>query len=418
MSSNPNWHIDRVLDRPGPFTDEAFVGGQTARDFLQNECKILVIGAGGLGCEILANLSKMGFRDIHVIDMDTIDISNLNRQFLFRDADVGKPKATVAAEFIMRRCPEVKVTPYYGKIQDKDEAYYKQFNIIICGLDSIPARRWINATLVQMVDEDDPESLKPMIDGGTEGFRGQARVILPTINACYECSLDMHTPPTAFPICTIASTPRLPEHCIEWASVIEWPRVFGDKKLDNDDPDHIQWLYEQASERANKYKIEGVTWQSTQGVVKRIIPAIASTNAIIAAACCNEAFKLATTSAPSLDNYMMFTGNVGIYTHTFSLDRKPDCPVCGSETLESDVNGDWTLQEFIDSLIERPDTQVKKPSLLIGTRKLYFQAPPQFEKQTRPNLSKKISELCQAGDTITIQDSAYPFAIYVKVNFS
>jgi hypothetical protein len=58
---------------------------------------------------------------------------------------------------------------YYGKIQDHDEAYYKSFNMIITGLDSVEARRWINATLVGMVDEDDPESLKPLIDGGTEG---------------------------------------------------------------------------------------------------------------------------------------------------------------------------------------------------------------------------------------------------------
>ena len=138
-----------------------------------------ISGAGGLGCEILKNLALSGFKDIHVIDMDTIDVSNLNRQFLFRAADVGKYKAETAAAFVEKRVKGVRITPYCGKIQDKDEAYYMQFAMIVCGLDSIEARRWINATLVGMVDENNPDSMKPLIDGGTEGFKGQARVIFP-----------------------------------------------------------------------------------------------------------------------------------------------------------------------------------------------------------------------------------------------
>lgn len=59
---------------------------------------------------------------------------------------------------------------YHGKIQDKDDDYYMQFNLVICGLDSVDARRWMSATLVNLVDQDNPESLKPMVDGGTEGL--------------------------------------------------------------------------------------------------------------------------------------------------------------------------------------------------------------------------------------------------------
>ncbi|KAJ3877312.1 hypothetical protein F5051DRAFT_453178 [Lentinula edodes] len=187
----------------------------------------------------------------------------------------------------MNRVPGVLVAPTRTRLLSPIEPTY---------LDSLEARRWINATLVNLVDPENPESLKPLIDGRyafwdslvqrsrskLAGYKGQARVILPTITSCYECSLDMLNKPTAFPICTIANMPRLPEHCIEWASVLQWPRVHGDKKMDTDNPDDISWLYAVASVQAKEFKIEGVTWSLTQGVVKNIIPAIASTNAIIA----------------------------------------------------------------------------------------------------------------------------------------
>lgn len=84
---------------------------------------------------------------------------------------MGKYKAEVAAAFVEKRVKGVSITPHNNKIQDFDEEFYMQFQIIVCGLDSIEARRWINAALVNMIDEDNPESLKPMIDGGTEGKR-------------------------------------------------------------------------------------------------------------------------------------------------------------------------------------------------------------------------------------------------------
>jgi ubiquitin-activating enzyme E1 C len=103
-------HIYTYLERTGPFASEGFEPGAETKEFLHT-CKVLVIGAGGLGCELLKNLSLSGFQDIHVIDMDTIDLSNLNRQFLFKESDIGKSKAIVAAEFIQKRVPGCQVTP-------------------------------------------------------------------------------------------------------------------------------------------------------------------------------------------------------------------------------------------------------------------------------------------------------------------
>ncbi|KAI0277094.1 hypothetical protein BC826DRAFT_928072, partial [Russula brevipes] len=191
-----------------------------------------------------------------------------------------------------------------------------------------------------------------------------------------------------------------------------------EKTLDTDDPDHISWLYNVALKRAKEFNIEGVTWSLTQGVVKHIIPAIASTNAIIAASCCNEAFKIATSSAAYLKNYFMFMGTESVYSHTFEHERRDDCPVCGGESLEISISKSWTVDRFIEMLVEKQDIQIKKPSLSTQTKQIYFQAPPQLEAATRPNLEKKVSELVPDGGDVTVTASTLPFSLSLRITYT
>jgi ubiquitin-activating enzyme E1 C len=228
----------------------------------------------------------------------------------------------------------------------------------------------------------------------------------------------MHAPRPAVPLCTLATIPRQPQHCIEWAHIIAWEEHRKDDTLDTDDPEHITWLYQKALARAKEFNIPGVTYSLTQGVVKNIIPAIASKNAIIAASCCNEAFKLATNCNKWLDNYMMYSGDEGIYTYTFSVDKKDDCPVCGNLPRSLNVNPNMTLQEFIDSLAERAEAQLKKPTIRTEKTSLYYQSPPSLEEQTRHNLRKKMSELVANGEEVAVSDPAFQITFRYKLSYA
>lgn len=410
--------LNFLLSRSSTFVPHFEPAPIEERDQWREDTRVLVIGAGGLGCEILKDLALSGFKNIDVIDMDTIDLSNLNRQFLFRRKDIGRPKSVVAAEFINNRVQGVHVEAHNADITTMDPSFYQQFHMVIAGLDSIKARRWISSMLVSLVEKDendewDQATIIPLIDGGTESLQGQARVVLPRLTSCLECSLNLHTAdPLNFQLCTLANRPRQPEHCIayvlhQWQEnhYEEWKNV----KLDKDDPVHMTWIYERAKERAEQFNITGVTFKLTQGVVKRIIPAIASTNAIISAVCVNEAFKIATQAGKYLKNYMSYSGAAGVYTNTFEYAVNPECPVCCNVPVTIDVDPEHSLEDFMEALKKNPRFQLSAPSLSAGTgsglKNLFLQGKVGYAA-TKDNLPKKMSTLVSNGDSITVTDPA------------
>lgn len=186
--------------------------------------KLLVVGAGGIGCEILKNLVLLGFRDIVCIDLDTIDVSNLNRQFLFRKRHVDQPKAIVASEVVQEFGAninsKVNIEARHANIKDPEYnvEFFSTFAAVLNCLDNVSARRHVNRLCLA--------SKVPLIEAGTTGYLGQTTVYRKGDTECYEC--QPKATPKQYPVCTIRSTPEEPVHCIVWAKEV-FKQLFGPK---------------------------------------------------------------------------------------------------------------------------------------------------------------------------------------------
>jgi adenylyltransferase/sulfurtransferase len=145
--------------------------------------KIVVIGAGALGNEILKNLALMGVGNVFIADFDTIERSNLSRSVLFRERDKDRKKAEVAAEAIRDIYPGIKAHWFHGDvIYDLGLGVFHWADVVIAGLDNREARLAVNRACFK--------TNTPMIDGATEVLQGVVRVFVPPDGACYECSLS------------------------------------------------------------------------------------------------------------------------------------------------------------------------------------------------------------------------------------
>eukprot|EP00924_Labyrinthula_sp_SR-Ha-C_P008653 augustus_masked-scaffold_37-processed-gene-2.21-mRNA-1 protein AED:0.04 eAED:0.04 QI:0/-1/0/1/-1/1/1/0/609 len=187
--------------------------------------KILLIGAGGIGCELLKNLVLCGFQHIFVVDLDSIDISNLNRQFLFSRADVGKAKATSAALAVKKffqKINKTEIDPFYGNVKEEKFGveFYKSFDVVLNALDNVSARQHVNRLCMA--------AGVPLLDSGTTGYLGQVGIMKKGLTKCYDCEIKPVEKKT-YPICTIRNTPDKPVHCVVWSKEVV-KLLFGNEK--------------------------------------------------------------------------------------------------------------------------------------------------------------------------------------------
>ena len=144
--------------------------------------KVLVVGAGALGNEIVKNLALLGVGNLFIADLDRIENSNLSRSILYRESDNGRPKAIAAAEAARDIFPDLRAQHFDGNVvYDLGLGVFRWADVILAGLDNREARLAINRSAWK-VD-------RPWVDGAIEQIQGCSRVFVPD-GPCYECTMS------------------------------------------------------------------------------------------------------------------------------------------------------------------------------------------------------------------------------------
>lgn len=200
------------------YDSQIAVFGKDFHEKIKN-LNVFLVGSGAIGCEMLKSWAMMGLGSgpkgkITIADMDTIEKSNLNRQFLFRPKDVGRNKSEVAAAAVAAMNPDLK-----GKIESKlekvghetehifDDKFWNGLDFVTNALDNVDARTYVDRRCIFYQ--------KPLLESGTLGTKGNTQVVVPRLTESYSSSQD--PPEKAIPLCTLRSFPNKIDHTIAWA---------------------------------------------------------------------------------------------------------------------------------------------------------------------------------------------------------
>uniref|UniRef100_A0A8C9T7J2 E1 ubiquitin-activating enzyme n=1 Tax=Scleropages formosus TaxID=113540 RepID=A0A8C9T7J2_SCLFO len=197
--------------------------------------KYFLVGTGAIGCELLKNFALIGLgaaEDGHitVTDMDSIEKSNLNRQFLFTSEDIGRLKSETAMQAILKMNPSMHITAHQNRVDPESEEVYgnkffSSLDGVAAALDNLEARVYLDGRCVQ--------HQKPLLEGGTLGTRGHTTVVVPFLTDSY--GVPGSSLQKAIPLCTLKNFPYLIEHTLQWAR------------------DEFEGLFKQVPENVNQY---------------------------------------------------------------------------------------------------------------------------------------------------------------------
>jgi len=255
---------------------------------------IFIAGVGALGSIVALNLAVMGVGKLILCDYDTVEISNLSRQIVFFEDDIGKYKVEAAKNNLMHWNSNVKIITYNTKLQKLDRSIFEKCDVIIDGLDTFSARRYLNSVAISVN--------KPLIHGGLFGWFGNVQFVIPKKTACLECQ------------------PLIPQNRLQKPCTPPGQVRREETQINNE--------------------------------IQAKIPSIISTNSIIAGIQTQLALKILFNLKLPEENFIFYDGLTDSFTK-MKLNKNPKCIVCSDKYRIEGVNFAVSLEDTIRDIKDR-----------------------------------------------------------------
>jgi len=320
---------------------------------------VMVIGVGAIGCEVAKNLALMGIGRLIIVDNDVVEVSNLSRQMLFTDEDVGRPKTLAAREKLVKMNPWIKIDQYYKDVRELNIDLFREASVICSCLDNWPVRRWVNSMCIELD--------KPLVDIAMDGLYANLQAVLPGKTACLEChGEDLIPKEIQLAECTLRR--RRPE---------DLKKDLEEQKI-HISLDLVEKLFEigvktvfdiKYSQAQIFEKLDEVTRnkiREIQELLRPKMPALQSIAAAIAGLASTEIVKILHGEALGkvFDGLLVYDG-YSLRLTKVKLKRKTECFVCGdhvkTENIEISVSPDDRVIDLKKKIAESfgfPDPEI------------------------------------------------------------
>jgi ubiquitin-activating enzyme E1 C len=331
------------------------------RQDILKQSTVLIAGIGGLGVEIAKNLAMVGVGHLILIDMDTIEYSNLNRQILFIGAPEGSSKALFSAKKLNEINPHIKITAYHKPLQEVDPVVYQKADLFIAGLDSINARAELNRRAVH--------NNKILIDAGTAHYNGHVYCVFPHENACLDCDQVQEREREDLGACTLVGVPRKKSHCI-LKGKLKFEAENNGREPDIWNPADMSFVQVYCNNLVKEHfpNEKPYTLEEIIQVIDFHEPTVITINSVMASLQSQEAVKILhhihseKEKLGSLNkNYIIYNGLTGKF---FEIEKpkNPNCLICGSDAtplFKVKVKLSFEIQKVIQKVIENKGLKIE-----------------------------------------------------------